>query len=828
MTLHSHASNYRGQRGPQSPGQSPADPLSRRDGPSDPTSPRFPLTDINNPRDIAQELSNLQALRRLSMDVGNNIDPDMPPMTLSAIPSLAPSGDDDENDPSRLLWVPARVHPELAPSEFKHFLENRVQSIRRRSGDSLLSPDGELSRSDSALKRRKSRLSQQIVSADVAGASFADSAARLGRERSEGRITPELSLEELVNDPTGAVQKLAHESQLQHTENTNPDDMPILPMAPGTGLRRSTRTTYRKGGSLRYGSGSKRTVSRQLDDAADNTSKTSPEASPRQTLDRVQSEPVNENFSRPNRSIHRPQTFSQEAPDALAALEGKEPGMATSEPRQPIQDTLPLRTASSSSTPGIAFDADAQDEYAPNDEQEYNQAFPKRTTSQTYSNTPLDLRQEHAYEEQQNPARDNRRSSNGPIYGSMPSQYMSKNQSTPQHQSLSEGLAASPTIPGGGNTRTDALTFIPTLSADDRKWEKKSKKEKDDDASSVSSKSSGWKWFKGSSDDKEKKKEKDENRRSKARAQAEKAQDNARLDVLQTSIEKSSSKARESLVLDRDSFDGKLQEERKKESRKSDVKKDKDSGLFSSLFGGSKKKDEKEKSSKKSQFLHVPEEPQPYKALQPDVDYNWTRFPLLEERAIYRMAHIKLANPRRPLLSQVLLSNFMYSYLAIVQAMHPQMNIPVSPQQKRLEEETRRKQQEDEYLAQQGMDGHDQAIDQYNFDYHRVSLHFRYHTNNMTDNHRLLCNMPTVARPIRLTTLTMLKYMRTIMATSKLIKTMITMITTITTRMIKTTTTIVMTARTISRTAINRTCGSERDGWLSGLPRQQAGSVVFL
>lgn len=178
-------------------------------------------------------------------------------------------------------------------------------------------------------------------------------------------------------------------------------------------------------------------------------------------------------------------------------------------------------------------------------------------------------------------------------------------------------------------------------------------------------------------------------------------------------------------MLDRESFDGKLQEERKKESlKKGDSKKEKDGNIFTSIFGGGKRKEEKEKerSTKKNSLLHVPDEPI-YKPLQPDVDYNWTRFPLLEERAIYRMAHIKLANPRRPLLSQVLLSNFMYSYLAIVQAMHPQMNIPVSPQQKRLEEEARRKQQEQEYRAQQGMGEEDQQnMDQYDFDYHRVRL----------------------------------------------------------------------------------------------------------
>lgn len=42
------------------------------------------------------------------------------------------------------------------------------------------------------------------------------------------------------------------------------------------------------------------------------------------------------------------------------------------------------------------------------------------------------------------------------------------------------------------------------------------------------------------------------------------------------------------------------------------------------------------------------------------------RFPLHIERAIYRLSHIKLANPRRPLREQVLLSNFMYAYLNLI------------------------------------------------------------------------------------------------------------------------------------------------------------------
>ncbi|KAG0651621.1 Meiotically up-regulated 88 [Hyphodiscus hymeniophilus] len=115
---------------------------------SDTANAQFPLPkDIDygsDPTAIAQELNNLQALRRMSMDVGNTSDPDLPSFQgVSFMPSVAPTGDDHEDDPSRLFWVPARVHPELAPMEFKTFLENRVQTIKRRSGEQTsLSPDG--------------------------------------------------------------------------------------------------------------------------------------------------------------------------------------------------------------------------------------------------------------------------------------------------------------------------------------------------------------------------------------------------------------------------------------------------------------------------------------------------------------------------------------------------------------------------------------------------------------------------------------------------------------------------------------------------------------
>ncbi|GMF33338.1 unnamed protein product [[Candida] boidinii] len=42
------------------------------------------------------------------------------------------------------------------------------------------------------------------------------------------------------------------------------------------------------------------------------------------------------------------------------------------------------------------------------------------------------------------------------------------------------------------------------------------------------------------------------------------------------------------------------------------------------------------------------------------------RYPIQVERAIYRLSHLKLADAKRPLYQQVLLSNFMYAYLNLV------------------------------------------------------------------------------------------------------------------------------------------------------------------
>ncbi|KAI8140770.1 hypothetical protein BJV82DRAFT_189963 [Fennellomyces sp. T-0311] len=58
---------------------------------------------------------------------------------------------------------------------------------------------------------------------------------------------------------------------------------------------------------------------------------------------------------------------------------------------------------------------------------------------------------------------------------------------------------------------------------------------------------------------------------------------------------------------------------------------------------------------------------------------NQNRLPIHIERAIYRLSHSKLANPRRPLHEQVLISNLMFWYLSLVSS--PQTQLQAAQQQ---------------------------------------------------------------------------------------------------------------------------------------------------
>lgn len=682
----------------------------------------FPLTNIDNANDIAQELSNLQALRRMSMDVSNTHDPDLLPfsgVSLMAMPSIAPTGDDDEADPSRLLWVPARVHPELDTGAFKTFLENRVQTMKRRSGDSFLSVDGaQVGGGSGSLRRKKSMLSRQVNTHTENGDSYTDGAERLRRNGSlPDYSTPELSLNELVNDPTSVVQKLAHETRGED----GGADSPILPVAPGMGLRRSTKTTYRKGGSQRFAKklGEKQVASKMSSEESPPLPPVDPSIG--KPLTRVMSEPIAENYSRPTRTVRRQQNFSRDGLDSVAGSAQEGETTAASPPSSPPRkESLPVRAASAAARTATAPAIPQIVETPPVEEAS---SSPERSTSQ--KETQKD--QAHQPPADGPPARSSKRPS-----PSKPAQSAAGSAGSSSANPL-EKISHPEALPDNSNSTTSSLTFIPTFDNVEKKADRKSK-DKDETESIASTKStSSWKWFK-SGDKEKKKKEKEEERERerekerererereeqarKAKSKAnEKGHDNARLDVLQNSID--NPKGRESLRLDRESIEGLPQDDKKKDTMRKSSDSKRGDGFFGGLFGGSKKKSEKEAAHKKEKQRALSPEP-PARILRPDIDYHWTRFPIIEERAIYRMAHIKLANPRRPLHSQVLLSNFMYSYLAKVQAMHPQLNVPISPQQKRQEEERKRREAEQQALEQQ-MAAQQAAQDgNFDFEYHR-------------------------------------------------------------------------------------------------------------
>lgn len=665
---------------------SPSNSLHRTN--SDTASTHFPLNDIDyesNPNAVAQELSNLAAIRRMSMDVNASGDPDLPSFPSNFGMPTAPPIDTDPDDAARLYWVPASVHPELAPMEFKTFLDKKVKSLKRRSEESSFSPDGlQPGGSSASLRRRKSMLSRQIDNSGGRGADgYQDGAEVLDRKRSQSGdkildagITNLQDLETLVNEPERIMQRLSLETGAEVGEVLPEDDMPILPGAPsgGNSLRRSTRTTYRRGGSLRKGERgplSKRAALRS--DTTDGeespiSSPSIPQNEAFEKLSRVQTEPastpdrVAENFSRPGRINRRagiPPGMSQrtsqsssfdEAPTDQKSTESRDqPGIApqTRHFVSQIASNGRLGVTSEALGKGIPHIVETPPEEArPGSRKGF---VPERTTSHEQ---PPPIHQPSAS------------SSAGPSRAQKWTPQSRQNQSIKSNQSLSD-MTSHPSPLPGNNTRTDSLSFIPTLTEDKKSAEARRAKEKADQEKADSGRKSSWSWgsLLGNEErEKEKRKAEEAKQEKKARARvgkpADKSHDNTRLDLLQTTME--GSRGRESIVLDRG--DLKLEEERKKEStRKSsgnEGKKDKEGGFISSIFGGGKKKGEQESKGKKHFSRNLSPEP-PMRILKPDIDYNWTRFSILEERAIYRMAHIKLANPRRALHSQVLLSNFM-------------------------------------------------------------------------------------------------------------------------------------------------------------------------
>lgn len=623
----------------------------------------------------------------VSMDGGAAGDPDLPHLNPAALPS-APSSAASEDDASRLFWVPARLHPELAPKEFKSFLDSKAEQIKRRSGElsQFTSPGTSRSNSGSSLsiesgglRRKKSMLSRQIESP----AGYQDGAERLERKRSQKHSSQnDPTLEALETLVSGAARRESVDSPGQDSQE---EDV-ILPSIPGGTLKRSTRTNYRRGGSLKGGRPERATYAQRAARRAathGDIPATGPAMPATPEVPQMPTFATNElnltlrdpsaaqppasapptgnrqggvyNFSRPanlakNNAQPLPRAEVTPSFDSIMDRPAQHRGSTASMPDRVMQP-LPQAPPHQRGVPEI-IETPAPEER------------PSTAPSPAPVQPPMRHPERSSSREKQSFQRPGMPPKQQSSVNNVPQ--LQQRQPSQQYNNRPQSLEQPSPLPGN-NTNTSDLSFIPTLTVDKRA-DHKTKEEP---------KKSSWGWLLGKE---EKKDDKPEKPKAKI-VKPPQSHDNTRLDVLQTSIE--GNKGRESVVLDRDSL--RLDEERKKESmRKSsgEGKKEKE-GLFSSLFG-KKGKAEKEVTKKHRDRLS----PEPtLRELRPDIDYNWTRFSILEERAIYRMAHMKLANPRRALYSQVLLSNFMYSYLAKVQQMHPQMNLPTSAKQQRKQKE---------------------------------------------------------------------------------------------------------------------------------------------
>ena len=103
--------------------------------------------------------------------------------------------------------------------------------------------------------------------------------------------------------------------------------------------------------------------------------------------------------------------------------------------------------------------------------------------------------------------------------------------------------------------------------------------------------------------------------------------------------------------------------------------KEKDNSFLGSLFGGSKKKQEEYTGTglgtgagreTAAALLGASKSKSRAPSPTPQPGGPYARYPIHVERAIYRLSHIKLANPRRPLYEQVLISNLMFWYLGVI------------------------------------------------------------------------------------------------------------------------------------------------------------------
>ncbi|KAJ8521711.1 hypothetical protein ONZ45_g1603 [Pleurotus djamor] len=529
------------------------------------------------------------------------------------------------DDPFHLFWVPASLHPEIAPAEFRAFLKEHARAVPPADGsDASLERSLSTSSTSSGLARKRSMLSRQYKPSENDGVEAEEKIIPLSRNRSTMvNRGPQLTikdlqkLEELAEEATTSDDPSKLRTMLRRSLSLNispsameqmdnmpdmPDeaDAPIIVPPPGQILRRAARTKIRKpglpgdGGGHRFGSSRRGAPirSQSASAALPKESRTSDDVSSSDHGEHL--EAIGEAPSRSRsysnettssiRSVTRPDSFSEEAliyeayardEEELHAIDTA-PVLVTSPPT-PTHTELP---ETDSPPPPSLLEGLGPVIHHPQ---------PQRLLSPETSSEPTSYP-------------DSSRTPSPPT--------PSPPDASPPHSSENLSVQTSPP--------SAASSFISMSPSPQRNKDKKS---------------SLFKWGSDKSGKKNKDKDKDRDR--------EKAE------------------------------------------------KEKDSGFFGNLFSSKKKQDDSSSHSSSSgretaerllgQSKRAPTSPSPILAANVPGGNVYARYPIHVERAIYRLSHIKLANPRRPLYEQVLISNLMFWYLGVINKAQAGPGAPQGP-----------------------------------------------------------------------------------------------------------------------------------------------------
>ncbi|KAF8523607.1 hypothetical protein JB92DRAFT_1542222 [Gautieria morchelliformis] len=570
--------------------------------------------------EIRREVEALKDIRRRSSAQGGPgaipLDPDLPELPPSpSSPHATPTWPDEQEpdvteDPSHLFWVPARLHPELAPGEFRAFLKEHARdggvALQRANSASSSS-------STSPIGRKKSMLSRQYRPSESDGVEE-EEAVPIRRTKSSlhSNPAPQLTISDLqklealaeeasVSDDPSKLRSMLRRSlslnvspslmdQMDDVPDLDEADSPIIVPRPNQILRRAARTKIRKpnlqgdGGGHRFPStrrGAQRAQTIATSDGSEHDHEEPPMPKQAQLAEPHEERPISytdevfifdayadrrgsltssESHDRSDEDV-RETTFSPSPPPNLPLLR-----RSTSPPQEPPQSSPSPPPALYQPTPQQLNLVPVSSGIVP----------PSRTPSPSFSDA--------GSTEVGSPA--------------VSIAYASSSEA-PAPMRREE--------PPPVRTRPPPSPISP------------SRKEKEKKGGLFG------KW--GSKEDKKKA--------------------------------------------------TKGETVREKELREREREKEKESGFFGSLFGGKKKQED---SASPPGLLHGSSGPATAAALlgaskssksyialpSPQLAGVYARYPIHVERAVYRLSHIKLANPRRPLYEQVLISNLMFWYLGVI------------------------------------------------------------------------------------------------------------------------------------------------------------------